>query len=78
MLFRSDYLLNISSRKRISSQEESLLQKFNRCDEDSQQYLLANAGIYGNVIRFLAPLVITDAQLNAGLEIYENAIKACM
>ena len=26
----TDYLLNISSRKRISSQEESLLQKFNR------------------------------------------------
>lgn len=41
----TDYLLNISSRKRISSQEESLLQKFNRCDEDSQQYLLAKAGV---------------------------------
>lgn len=40
--------------------------------------LVENAGIYGNVIRFLAPLVITDAQLDAGLEIYENAIKACM
>lgn len=41
----TDYLLNISSRKRISSQEELLLQKFNRCDEDSQQYLLAKAGV---------------------------------
>ena len=41
----TDYLLNISSRKRISSQEESLLKKLNRCDEDSQQYLLAKAGV---------------------------------
>jgi len=40
--------------------------------------LLESAGTYGNVIRFLAPLVITDEQLDAGLEIYENAIKACM
>lgn len=40
--------------------------------------LLESAGTYGNVIRFLAPLVITDEQLDAGLEIYENAIKACI
>lgn len=40
--------------------------------------LIENAGTYGNVIRFLAPLVITDEQLEAGLEIYENAIKACI
>ncbi|WP_092563700.1 4-aminobutyrate--2-oxoglutarate transaminase [Anaeromicropila populeti] len=37
--------------------------------------LIENAGIYGNVIRFLAPLVITDEQLEAGFEIFENAIK---
>jgi 4-aminobutyrate aminotransferase/(S)-3-amino-2-methylpropionate transaminase len=40
--------------------------------------IIENAGIYGNVFRFLAPLVITDAQLTAGLEILENAIKRCM
>lgn len=40
--------------------------------------LLESAGTYGNVIRFLAPLVITDEQLDVGLEIYENAIKASM
>lgn len=40
--------------------------------------LIESAGTYGNVIRFLAPLVITDEQLDAGLEIYENAIKTCM
>lgn len=40
--------------------------------------LLESAGTYGNVIRFLAPLVITDEQIDAGLEIYENAIKKCI
>ena len=40
--------------------------------------MVENAGAYGNVIRFLAPLVITDAQLEAGLQIFEEAIRACM
>lgn len=40
--------------------------------------IIENAGIYGNVIRFLAPLVITDAQLEAGLDIFENAITALL
>ena len=40
--------------------------------------LLESAGTYGNVIRFLSPLCITDEQLDAGLAIYEEAIKACM
>ena len=39
--------------------------------------MLEAAGTYGNVIRFLCPLCVTDAQLNAGLEILENAIKTC-
>ena len=40
--------------------------------------LLENAGAYGNVIRFLSPLCITDAQLDAGLAIYEEALKASL
>lgn len=40
--------------------------------------LLENAGAYGNVIRFLAPLCITDEQLDAGLAIYEEALKASL
>lgn len=36
--------------------------------------LLESAGTFGNVIRFLAPLCITDAQLDAGLRIFEDAI----
>ena len=48
--------------------------------QDAAQHglMVENAGIYGNVIRFLAPLVMTDEQLEAGLTILENAIKACM
>lgn len=35
--------------------------------------LLLSAGIKGNVIRFLTPLVITDEELDKGLTILENA-----
>ena len=37
--------------------------------------LIENAGTYGNVIRFLAPLVMTDEQLDAGLAIFEECLK---
>ncbi|WP_027399575.1 aspartate aminotransferase family protein [Anaerovorax odorimutans] len=40
--------------------------------------LLESAGTYGNVIRFLCPLCVTDAQIEAGLEIFEKAIVKCM
>ena len=36
--------------------------------------LLLRAGLYSNVIRTLVPLVITDAQLEEGLDILEGAI----
>lgn len=35
--------------------------------------LLLNAGIYGNVIRFLPPLIMTDDQLNYSLDVLESA-----
>lgn len=35
--------------------------------------LLLSAGIKGNVVRFLAPLVTTDVELNKGLDILEDA-----
>ncbi len=37
--------------------------------------ILQEAGIRGNSIRFLMPLVLTDEQLNKGLDILENAMK---
>lgn len=39
--------------------------------------MVEGAGTYNNVIRFLAPLVITDEQLKCGLDIFENAIAKC-
>ncbi|MDR2771024.1 MAG: aspartate aminotransferase family protein [Clostridiales Family XIII bacterium] len=38
--------------------------------------VLENAGTYGNAIRFLCPLCVTDAQLEAGLDIFEQSIEA--
>ncbi len=40
--------------------------------------IIESAGVYGNVIRFLAPLVITDEQLAAGFDIFEKAISKCV
>ena len=37
--------------------------------------LLLGAGVYGNVIRFLMPLVITDDELEEGLFIVEEAMR---
>lgn len=39
--------------------------------------LVENAGTYSNVIRFLAPLVITEAQLEEGFKIMEAGIIEC-
>ena len=40
--------------------------------------MVEGAGTYGNVIRFLAPLVMTDEQLEVGLDIFEKAIVVAM
>ncbi|MFI3228374.1 MAG: aspartate aminotransferase family protein [Clostridia bacterium] len=37
--------------------------------------MIESCGLYGNTVRFLAPLVITDEQLNAGLDIFEECIE---
>lgn len=39
--------------------------------------MVEGAGTYSNVIRFLAPLVMTDEQLQAGLDIFEAAVATC-
>jgi len=41
----------------------------------SNGLIIESAGIYSNVIRFLCPLVVTDAQLESGLQILESAIE---
>lgn len=37
--------------------------------------LLIGAGIFGNVIRFLPPVVLTDSQLSQALDIFEAAVR---
>lgn len=37
--------------------------------------ILIRAGLYTNCIRFLPPIVITDEQLNEGMDVIENAIQ---
>ena len=39
-----------------------------------QGLILISAGTFKNIIRILCPLVITDEQLNKGLDILENEI----
>lgn len=39
--------------------------------------IVMSAGIYGNVIRILSPLVITDEQLAEGLDVLEAAFRVC-
>ncbi|MBA1333623.1 MAG: Gamma-aminobutyrate:alpha-ketoglutarate aminotransferase [Firmicutes bacterium] len=41
----------------------------------AQGLILISAGVRGNVIRFLMPLVITEEQLMKGLDILENSIE---
>ncbi len=41
----------------------------------SRGLILLSAGLLGNVVRVLVPLVITEEQLNAGLDIIEDIIK---
>jgi 4-aminobutyrate aminotransferase / (S)-3-amino-2-methylpropionate transaminase / 5-aminovalerate transaminase len=42
-----------------------------------QGLILMSAGLYGNVIRLLAPLVITDHQVQEGFDVLEAAILDC-
>ena len=46
-------------------------------EAQQQGLLVLGAGLYGNVIRFLMPLVITDEELEEGLSILENAFYHC-
>jgi len=39
--------------------------------------IVMSAGLYGNVIRMLSPLVITDEQLTEGLDVLEEAMITC-
>ncbi|ARI76271.1 4-aminobutyrate--2-oxoglutarate transaminase [Halobacillus mangrovi] len=51
-----------------------------RIISDAQQngLLILGAGVYGNVIRFLMPLVISDEELDEGLSILENSFRTIL
>jgi 4-aminobutyrate aminotransferase/(S)-3-amino-2-methylpropionate transaminase len=40
--------------------------------------LLLKAGLYGNCIRVLCPLVIADAELDEALSVWEDALSAAL
>jgi 4-aminobutyrate aminotransferase / (S)-3-amino-2-methylpropionate transaminase / 5-aminovalerate transaminase len=40
--------------------------------------LLVKSGVYGNCIRVLTPLVVTDAELDEALEVWEQALEAVL
>lgn len=44
----------------------------------SQAVVMLTAGTYGNVIRFLPPLVISDELLNEGLDVLSDAFAECL
>ena len=39
--------------------------------------ILLTCGVYGNVIRFLAPITVPDAIFNEALDIIEASIREC-
>lgn len=39
--------------------------------------IIMSAGLYGNIIRLLTPLITTDEQLNEGLTVLEEVIGEC-
>jgi len=64
--------LVLSQDKREPAPEETK-QITQHCYE--RGVITISAGSYGNVIRLLMPLVITDAQMDEALDVLEGALK---
>jgi 4-aminobutyrate aminotransferase len=43
---------------------------------DDGRLLLMNAGTYGNVVRFMPPLVVSEAEIDRSLDVFANAFTA--
>jgi 4-aminobutyrate aminotransferase/(S)-3-amino-2-methylpropionate transaminase len=63
----------VQSRDKREPAAEETKQVTQYCYEHG--LITISAGSYGNVIRLLMPLVITDAQMDEGLDVLENALK---
>jgi len=64
----------VRSRETREPADEETRQVSQYCYEHG--VITITAGTYGNVIRMLMPLVITDSQLNEGLDVLEAALAA--
>lgn len=64
----------VSDRKSKTPAADKTKQLVKFCFE--RNLIILACGTYGNVIRFLMPLVITDEQLAKGMEIVENGLTA--
>src|SRR6202522_1086636 len=64
----------VRSRETREPADEETKQIAQCCHEHG--LVIMTAGSYGNVIRLLMPLVITDEQMNEGLDVLESALAA--
>jgi 4-aminobutyrate aminotransferase len=47
----------------------------NRCRDDGH-LLLMNAGTYGNVVRFMPPLVVSEPEMQRAIDVVASAVAA--
>lgn len=64
----------VRSRDKREPAKEETEEVLRHCRE--RGLILLSAGSYGNVLRLLVPLVITDQQFDEGLDILEAALAA--
>jgi 4-aminobutyrate aminotransferase/(S)-3-amino-2-methylpropionate transaminase len=69
--------MEIVTDKQTKSPDKAAVGKIVK-EANGRGLLLLSAGIFGNVIRILMPLTITDEELNEGLQILDHSIKAVM
>ncbi|MDD5627716.1 MAG: 4-aminobutyrate--2-oxoglutarate transaminase [Elusimicrobia bacterium] len=63
----------VKDRRSKEPDQEAVAAVIRHCTE--RGLILMSAGTYGNVIRLLMPLVITDAQLEEGLAVLESGLE---
>ena len=64
----------VKDRTTKEPNKEFMVALAKRCYENGM--ILISAGTHGNILRFLFPLVITEAQLNEGLDVIQRQMEA--
>jgi 4-aminobutyrate aminotransferase/(S)-3-amino-2-methylpropionate transaminase len=64
-------------KDKVTKEPDKALAASLTAEANKRGLLLLTAGAYGNVVRVLMPLVITDEQLEEGLMIVEESLQAC-